>query len=136
MELQGKIILIKDTQTVGANGFQKREFVIEYAENPQYPQKIKLEFTKDKTSLLDNFSVGQNVAVEYNLRGSEYNGNYYVTLQAWKIAAAGGSSAPKGGAAKTSTASRPAGPKAGGQQRPQAPKPTSTDAGAGEDAPW
>jgi len=135
MELQGKIILIKETETVGANGFQKREFVIETAD--QYPQKIKLEFTKDKCGLLDNYAVGANVKVDFNLRGSEYNGKYYVTVQAWKIGAAtaaAGGSAPRAGG--PTTARRPAaGPRAGGSPAPRQPQPPVNDAG-GEDAPW
>ena len=92
-QITGKITLINPTQSVGAAGFQKREFVVTTAE--QYPQQIKLEFVKDKCGLLDNFSLGQSVSVDFNLRGNEYQGKYYVSLQAWKItASADGSAAP------------------------------------------
>ena len=82
MELQGTIKLINDTQTFDS-GFQKREFVVTTQE--QYPQDIKFEFTKDKCGLLDKYPVGTSVNVAFNLRGNEYNGKYYVNLQAWKI---------------------------------------------------
>ena len=82
MEVTGTIKLINETVTFDS-GFSKREFVITTDE--QYPQDIKLEFFKDKTSVLDNYEVGQSVTVGFNLRGSEYNGKYYVNLQAWKI---------------------------------------------------
>jgi len=85
MQITGKITLINPTQSVGAAGFLKREFVVTTAE--QYPQQIKLEFVKDKCGLLDNFSLGQSVSVDFNLRGNEYQGKYYVSLQAWKITA-------------------------------------------------
>jgi single-strand DNA-binding protein len=81
-EVKGTINVIKPIQTFDS-GFQKREFVI--TTNEQYPQDIKLEFVKDKCSLLDKFKQGQDVKVSFNLRGSEFNGKYYVNLNAWRI---------------------------------------------------
>lgn len=83
MELNGTIHLIGQTETVGNNGFTKRQLVI--ATSEQYVQYIPIDFVKDKTSVLDNFKVGDNVNVSVNVRGSEYNGKYYVNLQGWKI---------------------------------------------------
>ena len=82
MELSGKIKVVMETQTFDS-GFQKREFVVTTAE--QYPQDIKLECIKDKVGLLDDLSEGEQVKVSFNLRGNEYNGRYYVNLQAWKL---------------------------------------------------
>jgi hypothetical protein len=82
-EVIGKVILVGNTEEVGQNGFTKRVIVVETAE--QYPQKLAIDFVKDKTSLLDKFKVGDNVNVGVNLRGSEYNGRYFVNLQGWKI---------------------------------------------------
>ena len=81
-EVSGKLKVKFDTQTF-SSGFQKREFVVTTQE--QFPQDIKLEFVKDKCSMLDKFNIGQSVNVSFNLRGSEYNGKYYVNLQVWKI---------------------------------------------------
>lgn len=83
-ELEGVIKEIKETQSFDS-GFQKREFVVETP--GEYPQSIKLEFTKDKCSILDNYGVGQSVRVKFNLRGNEYNGKHFVNLQAWQIEA-------------------------------------------------
>ena len=83
MELTGTVIVIGDTETVGNNGFTKRQLVIETQE--QYPQKIPMDFVKDKTSLLDNLNLGDTVKVGINLRGSEWQGKFYVNVQAWKI---------------------------------------------------
>jgi hypothetical protein len=83
-QLNGVIHTIKQTQVV-SDKFQKREFVVETKE--QYPQFIKLEFTQDKCTLLDKYQVGQEVSVDYNLRGNlaKTNDNAFVSLQAWKI---------------------------------------------------
>ncbi len=101
MELTGKVKLISETQTFDS-GFPKREFVV--TTNEQYPQDIKLELIKDKTSLVDNIAPGSEVKVSFNIRGNEYNGKYFVNLQAWKIdtieagsAQASAASAPSGG---------------------------------------
>jgi hypothetical protein len=82
MDLTGKIKLVSSIQTFDS-GFTKREFVV--TTNEQYPQDIKLEFVKDKCSLLDKYSSGSDVKVSFNLRGNEFNGKYFVNLQAWKI---------------------------------------------------
>ena len=82
LKLNGKVKLILDLQSWDS-GFTKREFVI--TTNEQYPQDVKLECIKDKTSLLDGLAEGDEVEVSFNVRGNEYNGKYYVNLQAWRL---------------------------------------------------
>ncbi|MGD1844177.1 MAG: DUF3127 domain-containing protein [Salibacteraceae bacterium] len=95
MELTGRIKVILDTQTFDS-GFQKREFVVTTQE--QYPQDIKFELIRDKITLLDGMNPGEEITVQFNIRGNEYNGRYYVNLQAWRVQksapAAGGAAAP------------------------------------------
>lgn len=88
MELEGKIKLIGEIQTFGSNGFRKREVVVTTEE--QYPQSIMVEFVQDKTDLLNNFSVGQNVKISINLRGREWTNpqgevKYFNSIQGWRI---------------------------------------------------
>ena len=84
MEVIGKVIVIGDTETVGAAGtFKKRLIVVETAE--QYPQKLPVDFVQDKCSILDKYNVGDEVTIGVNVRGNEYNGKYYVSLNGWKI---------------------------------------------------
>jgi hypothetical protein len=94
MQLQGKLVEIFATQEVSEK-FQKREFVVEYAENPSYPEYIKLGVVNDKVSILDNYKVGDNVDVFFNLRGRSWTDktgkvSYFNTLVAWKISKADG----------------------------------------------
>ncbi len=88
MEVQGKIKMIGETQTVGSSGFRKRELVITTEE--QYPQHILVEFVQDKTDLLNSYQVGQNVKVSINLRGREWvnpqgETKYFNAIQGWRI---------------------------------------------------
>lgn len=88
MELQGKIKVIGETQSIGSNGFRKRELVLTTEE--QYPQHIMVEFVQDKTDLLNNFQVGQSIKVGINLRGREWinpqgEAKYFNAIQGWRI---------------------------------------------------
>lgn len=84
MEVLGKIIVLNDTETVGSAGtFKKRTLVVETDE--QYKQSIPIDFVQDKTNILDSYKIGDSVVVGINIRGNEYNGKYYVSLNGWKI---------------------------------------------------
>lgn len=102
-ETAGKLKWIGDTQSF-PSGFTKREFVVTTAAD-KYPQDLKFEVVKDKCPLLDPFQIGQEVQVNFDIRGNEYNGKYYVSLACWKIQT-GGASEGQSNSAKTST-SRP-----------------------------
>ncbi|MEW4923307.1 DUF3127 domain-containing protein [Algibacter sp. 2305UL17-15] len=90
MEVQGRIKMIGETQTFGSNGFRKREVVVTTEE--QYPQHIMVEFVQDKTDLLNNHQVGQQVKISINLRGREWvnpqgETKYFNSIQGWRIEA-------------------------------------------------
>jgi len=84
---KGTIKVINQTQVI-TEKFSKREFVIET--DSQFPQLNSFQVTKDKCNLLDNFKVGQQVEVFWNLNGKEWTSpagevKYFNTLEAWKI---------------------------------------------------
>ncbi|WP_299524846.1 DUF3127 domain-containing protein [Winogradskyella sp.] len=90
MEVQGRIKVIGETQTFGNNGFRKREVVVTTEE--QYPQHLMIEFIQDKTDLLNNYQVGQQVKISINLRGREWvnpqgETKYFNSIQGWRIEA-------------------------------------------------
>ncbi|MDB4673741.1 DUF3127 domain-containing protein [Verrucomicrobiales bacterium] len=97
-ELSGTVKEILDLQTF-QSGFTKREFVVT-TEDGKYSNDIKFETVRDKTSLLDGISKGDTVNVTFDVRGNEYNGRYYVNLNAWKVTGGGGG----GGAAPAAAA--------------------------------
>ena len=72
MNIKGKILEISPTQQV-TDSFKKREFVIEYAENPQYPEFVKFESIQDKCGLLDAYKPGDEIEVYFNLKGRKWN---------------------------------------------------------------
>ena len=118
MNLKGKLKEIFDTQQI-SDKFSKREFVVEYADNPQYPQYIKFELTQDKCDLIDQYKVGDEVDVQFNVRGRAWTNpqgvtQYFNTLQAWRLDVASASSpdaAPAGnGMQASSRTSAPAQP--------------------------
>lgn len=87
MEVTGKIKVINPAQQVSAS-FKKREIVVTTEE--QYPQHIIMDFVQDKTDLLDNYNVGEQVKVSVNLRGREWvspqgETKYFNTIQGWRI---------------------------------------------------
>ena len=89
MTIKGKIFKIMDLQKV-SDSFQKREFVLEYSENPLYPQFVLFQATQKKVEILNAFKVGDFVQVEFNLRGREWispsgEKKYFNSLEAWKI---------------------------------------------------
>ena len=88
MEIQGRIKTIFAPETVGANGFQKRDLVI--TTDGQYPQDIIIQFTQGNCALLDNLQVGQIVKIHFNLQGREWTSpqgevKYFNTVLGWKI---------------------------------------------------
>ena len=87
MEVLGKVKVINPEQQVSAS-FKKRELVVTTEE--QYPQHIMIEFTQDKTDLLNQYNVGEQVKVSINLRGREWvnpqgETKYFNSIQGWRI---------------------------------------------------
>lgn len=120
--------------------FRTREFVVEYAENPSYPEHIKLQVTQDKVMLLDKFKLGDEVNVHFNLRGRLWvnpQGQevWMTNLEAWRIENATGAS-PGNVAYATDDfgpATEPA-PRPSAQERaPAKPFEDSTDFGESQD---
>jgi hypothetical protein len=103
-EAKGSMKWIGDTQTF-ASGFTKREFVIT-TQHDKYPQDIKFEIVKDKCPILDQFAVGSDVTVFFDIRGNEYNGKYFVNLACWKLQAGSEDGAEPRAAQRSAPASR------------------------------
>ncbi len=89
MEIQGKLIEIFETQQV-SDRFRKREFVLEYATNPEYPEFLKFELVQDRCEQLDGFQVNETLQVRFDLKGRRWTDRqgqvkYFNSLQAWQL---------------------------------------------------
>jgi hypothetical protein len=87
MEVTGRVKVVGAEQQVSPT-FKKRELVVTTDE--QYPQSIMIEFVQDKSDLLNNVSVGENVKVSINLGGREWvnpqgETKYFNSIKGWRI---------------------------------------------------
>jgi hypothetical protein len=89
LETTGKIYVVNPEQTRGT--FTFRTFVIETGDNPKYPQFVEFQTTRDNIGKLDAFAVGDEIKIEFNLKGREWKNpttgevKYFTTLDAWKF---------------------------------------------------
>jgi single-strand DNA-binding protein len=60
-----------------------REFVLSIGD--KYPQLVQFQAVNERVKFLEKARVGQECEVKFDLRGREYNGRYYVSLNAWDI---------------------------------------------------
>lgn len=91
MQIRGKLYEKFDTQQV-TDSFRKREFVIEFVENPTYPQYVLFQLIQDRVNLIDPIEKGTMVDVEFNLRGRQWKSpqgemRYFNSLEAWRLSA-------------------------------------------------
>lgn len=90
IEATGKLHVISDTKQISEK-FSKREFVVELTEkNPKYSQLVQFQLTGDRVSQLDGLHVGDEVRIEFSLRGREWRSpqgevKYFNSLDAWKV---------------------------------------------------
>jgi len=87
-EIKGQVIFVGPTQQV-TDKLKKREVVVQYAENPTYPEEIKFEAVNDKCAALDELRAGDEVNVHFNLRGRSYTDKagkkaWFNSLGLWK----------------------------------------------------
>lgn len=86
-DMEGRVKTIMDTQTF-PSGFVKREFVVTTYDS-NYPQDIKFETIRDKVDLLESLQENDPVKVNFDIRGNEYQGRFFVNLSVRNITRAG-----------------------------------------------
>ena len=89
IETTGKLHTIYETKQVSER-FTKREFVVEIADNTKYPQTVLFQLTGDRCNQLDGMNVGDQITVEFSLRGREWRSpqgdvKYFNSLDVWKV---------------------------------------------------
>ncbi len=87
--INGKLIVKNDAEQV-TEKFKKREFVIS-DEGSQYPQEIMFQLVQDKCDLIDPYNIGDEIKVNFNLRGRRWENpktnetKFFVSLDAWRL---------------------------------------------------
>lgn len=96
IETTGKLFKIFETKQI-TERFSKREFVVE-VQDGKYPQSVLFQLTGDRCANLDSFREGDEVRIEFNLRGREWTSpkgevRYFNSLDVWRLnpASTGGS---------------------------------------------
>ena len=83
LTMKGAIKLINPINVI-SDKFSVREFVI-VTDDAKYPQEVIFQTVNDKMDVIAPYGQGQVVTVSFNVRGREYNGKYYNTLDAYKV---------------------------------------------------
>ena len=94
--IKGTIYKIGETETI-TEKFKKRELVLKT--DGEYPQHVPIQFVQAKCDMLDKYSVGNTIEVNYNLRGRLYTDKAGVekcfgSVEGWKISTIEGGVAP------------------------------------------
>ena len=88
-QVKGQLAVIFDLKKINER-FQKRDFVLEIAENPDYPQYVTFQLTGDRCGLIDSFNIGSELKVSFNLKGNKWESpdgstKFFNSLDAWNI---------------------------------------------------
>jgi single-strand DNA-binding protein len=83
-EMTGTLQKIGDVQTFDS-GFQKKQIVINTG--GEYPQEIPMDLVKDKVSLTDKLTEGQEVELKFDLRGNAWKEKFYLNAVCYFIKA-------------------------------------------------
>ena len=90
LTIKGKLSkkLAKETvKTKDGKTYDKTTFVIDTGD--QYNPLIAFGLFGDKTALVDNVAIGQEIEVSFNLSSREHNGKWYTQADCWKISKVG-----------------------------------------------
>ena len=87
MKVTGKIHFVGALRTVSEK-FKSKDVVL--LTDEKFPQYITIQFTQDKTDLISQEDIGEQVEVSINLRGREWKSpqgeiKYFNTIEGWQI---------------------------------------------------
>ncbi len=87
LEMKGKIAKVLDAQSgVSKAGKEwiKQSFVLDNG-NKFNPEVCFNLFGQEKVDMLNDYKLGDEVEIAFNLSSREYNGNYYTSCDVWKM---------------------------------------------------
>lgn len=83
-EITGTLVKKYETETKGES-FRTRDFVIKANDGGQYDNFVKFQATQDRTAIIDDHNVGDEIKVHFDLRGRQWQEKYFTNLNAWRI---------------------------------------------------
>jgi hypothetical protein len=94
MKLTGTLHKVFDTEQK-SDKYSKREFILHVVEENgarTFDNWIKFQLSNDNCGKIDQFNIGQEITISYNLKGVKWEKNdtetvYFTNLEAWKIEA-------------------------------------------------
>ena len=120
MEIQGKIIVVAETQSgvskATGRDWMSQEFVMEVP--GQFPRKICFRLFGQERINEAHVQVGDDVQVSFDIDAREYNGRWYNTVNAFRVQHVAAAAAPMG---QTASFEPPYTQSAPMQQAPAAP---------------
>lgn len=85
MELKGRVVQVLPLEggtSKSGNQWSKASLIIEVAENPQYPKKIKISNMKNADAF-SKIAIGTEVTFKVEIESREYNGRWYTEVNCW-----------------------------------------------------
>lgn len=80
MNIKGKVLQVLPIEN--GNQWNKASLIVEVAENPQYPKKIKISNMKSANAF-SKLAVGSEVTFKVEIESREYNGRWYTEINCW-----------------------------------------------------
>lgn len=99
LRVTGTVKQVFPTETKGTFTFRMLWLTID--PTSQYPQTIEIQFAQAKTSLLDGVNAGDEISVDFNLRGRSWlspqqEEKVFNTVQGWRVTKAATVQQPAG----------------------------------------
>ena len=85
MEIKGKVVQVLPMEggtSKSGNQWSKASLIVEVAENPQYPKKIKISNMKNADAF-SKIAIGTEVTFKVEIESREYNGRWYTEVNCW-----------------------------------------------------
>ena len=82
LKIEGELIKIAPVEKISEK-FSKQQIVVKTLD--QYPQEVAFDVLEKNFERVEGLKLGDKLEVSFNVKGREWQGRYFVNLQAWKI---------------------------------------------------
>lgn len=85
MNILGKVVQalpMEGGTSKSGNQWNKASLIVEVAENPQYPKKVKISNMKNADAF-SKIAIGSEVTFKVEIESREFNGRWYTEVNCW-----------------------------------------------------